>query len=260
MMTRFRATLSKLNVQRQKLGKKAQHIFSFIAKKFTAARPFLGSFFRVVRLALLLAFIMILVLTFLAEWLIKRASEGKCYQLVDEIPERTVGVLLGTSKYVSTGDLNHFYSNRIDAAAKLIAAGKIQYLLVSGDNGTAEYDEPTQMKHDLVEAGVPAEKIYRDFAGFRTFDSVVRAKKIFGQDSITVISQEFHNQRAIYIAEANDIDAIGFNAADVSVEDGMQTSLREKFARVLAVLDVTVLETEPKFLGKKIVVGDSPPN
>jgi SanA protein len=121
------------------------------------------------------------------------------------------------------------------------------------------YDEATDMKNALIQAGIPAEKIYCDFAGFRTLDSIVRAKAIFDQTELTVISQAFHNQRAIYIARYTGIDAIGFNAKEVNAYHSSSTKFREQFARVKTVLDLCLLGTQPKFLGPKIAIGETTP-
>jgi len=127
-------------------------------------------------------------------------------------------------------------------------------LVISGDNGRKGYNEPQDMKEALVGRGVPAEAIYLDYAGFRTYDSVVRMEKIFGQESFTVISQEFHNRRAVYIAQALGLDAVGYNAADVAAYAGMKTRLREKLARVRMFMDLWTGKT-PKFLGEPVEIG-----
>ena len=145
-----------------------------------------------------------------------RSADGRLYGDVRLIPARQVGVLLGTSKYLSGGGLNPYYRYRIEAALSLYRAGKISDLILSGDNAHRSYDEPTTMRADLLAGGVPAAHLYRDYAGFRTLDSVVRAHKVFGQGRFTVISQRFHNERAIYLARAHGLDVIGFDAQDVS--------------------------------------------
>ncbi|WP_282013730.1 SanA/YdcF family protein [Marinifilum flexuosum] len=185
--------------------------------------------------------------------LVEKAAADKIYNSTTKIPHNKVGLFLGTAKYVSNGQINLYYKYRIDAAVALFKAGKIKFILVSGDNSTKEYDEPSTIKKDLISKGIPANKIYLDYAGFRTLDSVVRCKEIFGQNSITIISQQFHNERAIYIANCKDIHAIGFNAKDVSVHYGFKTQLREKLARVKMVIDL-VIGKEPKFLGDKIEI------
>ena len=126
---------------------------------------------------------------------VKESADGKLFSNIETIPANKVGLLLGTSKFLANGHDNPYYDYRIKAAARLIKAGKIKYLIVSGDNSRKDYNEPEEMQHDLIKEGVDSTSIYLDFAGFRTFDSMVRLKEIFGQDSVTVISQAFHNER-----------------------------------------------------------------
>lgn len=185
--------------------------------------------------------------------LVEKTTADKIYDNTTKIPHNKVGLFLGTAKYVSNGQINLYYKYRIDAAVALFKAGKVKFILVSGDNSTKEYDEPSTIKKDLISKGIPANKIYLDYAGFRTLDSVVRCKEIFGQNNITIISQQFHNERAIYIANCKNIDAIGFNAKDVSKHYGFKIQLREKLARVKMVIDL-VIGKEPKFLGEKIEI------
>jgi SanA protein len=202
---------------------------------------------------LLLLGIIAVVSIFTADYLVKSKTEGKIFTSTKDIPKNRVGLLLGTSKYVLSGNVNLYYRYRINAAVELFKAKKIDYILVSGDNGSKTYDEPTAIKDDLIKRGIPANKIFLDYAGFRTLDSVIRSREIFGQKSITVISQEFHNQRAIYIALSNDINAIGYNAKDVNRNYGFKTRIREKLARVKMFIDI-VIGKEPKFLGDKIII------
>jgi SanA protein len=136
---------------------------------------------------------------------------------------------------------------------KLYEAGKIEYLVISGDNSREEYNEPQDMKDKLVKRGFPEEKIYLDYAGFRTYDSMIRMKEIFGQTSFTIISQEFHVERAVFIARHFDIDAIGYNAKDVESYGGFRTKLREKFARVKVFIDF-LFRKKPKFLGDPVEI------
>ncbi|KAK6023641.1 hypothetical protein OSTOST_10563 [Ostertagia ostertagi] len=135
-----------------------------------------------------------------------------------------------------------------------IMAGKIDYILVSGDNGDEAYNEPETMQADLLAGGIPPDRIILDYAGFRTLDSIVRCKEVFGEDNIIVISQQFHNERALFIARYKDIDAIGFNATDISMKRGFMVQAREKLARVKMALDLLV-NKEPKFYGPKIRIG-----
>lgn len=178
-------------------------------------------------------------------------AEGKTYHQTNAVPKNTVGLLLGTSKRLKGGQPNPYYSNRILAAVALYQAHKIDFVLVSGDNGSIYYNEPGTMKKDLIAKGVQAEHIFLDYAGFRTLDSMVRAKAVFGLDSVTVISQKFHNERAIYLAEKKGLKAIGFNAADIPLESGLRVQLREYFARVKVFLDVA-FQVQPRFYGDNI--------
>jgi SanA protein len=163
--------------------------------------------------------------------------------------------VLGASQKTVRGTTNLYFSYRIQAAYQLFKAGKVSYLLLSGDNHIKGYDEPSDMRNALLALGVPDSCIVLDYAGFRTLDSVVRCNEVFGEDSITVISQEFHNQRALFIASKNNIDAIGFNAQEVNKNYSFRTRVREYFARVKCVLDIYVLYTSPHFLGDKIYIG-----
>ena len=189
----------------------------------------------------------------LANWRVEESTKSKLYNAVQEVPYNKMGLFLGTGKYLSNGNINLYYKYRIEAASKLYKAGKVNFILISGDNSTKSYDEPTTIKADLVALGIPENKIYLDYAGFRTLDSVVRCKKIFGQESITIISQQFHNERAIFIAKHKGIDAVGFNAKSVSKRYGIKVLIRERFARVKMMLDL-LLGKQPKFLGEKVIV------
>ncbi len=180
-------------------------------------------------------------------------ANGKLFTSTKTVPKNKVGLLLGTVKYLSNGRVNRYYQFRLEAAVQLYKAGKINFILVSGDNGSKGYDEPTDFKNDLVKAGVPEDKIYLDYAGFRTLDSVVRVKEIFGQTSVTIISQPFHNERALYLAKHFNINAVGFNAKGVSGKKALKVQLREYLARVKVFVDI-LLNVKPKFLGEPIVI------
>lgn len=206
-------------------------------------------------LKIILAFFIILCLGIVSNnyWYVHNAKD-RVYSKVNEVPKNKVGLLLGTSKYVAQGRVNLYYAHRIDAAVALYKAGRIEYILISGDNGNANYDEPTTFKNDLIIRGIPEDKIILDFAGFRTLDSVVRAKEIFGQHSYTIISQKFHNERAIFLADHLDVDAIAYNAKDVGKRYGLKIKVREFLARAKSSLDV-VFNVKPKFLGEQIKIG-----
>lgn len=202
----------------------------------------------------LLIIIVLVIITLLTTNLIViNSSKNKTYNTVKSIPKNNVGLILGANKYVRNGCINLYYKYRLESAIKLYKANKINYIIISGDNSTKDYDEPNMFKTDLIKNGIPEQHIFLDFAGFRTLDSVVRAKAIFGQENITIISQEFHNQRAIYLAQKHGLHAIGFNAKNVSKRAGLKTNLREYLAKTKAVIDV-LIHKEPKFYGPKIKI------
>jgi SanA protein len=202
-------------------------------------------------LAILLVLVVCIVIT--CNIIISKTSNGLVYNDVNAIPHNKVGLLLGTSKNLKSGQKNMYFFNRIAAAVELYKAHKIDYIVISGDNGRYTYNEPADMQNELIKQGIPKDKIYLDYAGFRTYDSLIRMSKIFVQKSFTIISQEFHNRRAVYIAKRLDLNVVGFNAEDVSAYNGFKTNVREKFARVKVFIDFLV-QKEPRFLGEKIEI------
>lgn len=169
---------------------------------------------------------------------IDRYSKDRLYDTVSDVPHCHTALVLGVPPVGKGGTPNLYFLYRMDAAAKLYEAGKIDRILVSGDNMKRGYDEPEAMKKALVERGVPEEIIFKDDAGFRTFDSVVRAKEVFGQSEFIVVSQKFHNERAVFIAGKKGIKAVGYNAADVRISYGLTTLIREWGARCKVFLDL----------------------
>ena len=190
---------------------------------------------------------------FFANYLIKKESDSFISYSVSDLPKVKTAVVLGTNKSLSNGNPNLYFKYRIDAATELYRSGKIESIIVSGDNSVKGYNEPEQMKLDLIANGIPADKIYEDFAGFRTLDSVVRAKEIFGQNKVIFISQKFHNERAVFLAQKFGIEAYGYNAKDVNKYAGLKTNLREYLAKAKAYLDIW-FNIEPKFGGEKIEI------
>ncbi|WP_299056176.1 ElyC/SanA/YdcF family protein [uncultured Polaribacter sp.] len=190
---------------------------------------------------------------FLSNYLIEKNSISKVFSNVENISKNQVGLLLGTSKRLKSGQINRYYKYRLEAAIELYKNKKIDFIVISGDNSSKSYDEPTDFKNDLIKAGIPESKIFLDYAGFRTLDSMVRIKEIFGQNSVTVISQKFHNERAIYLAEHFKIKAIGFNAKDINGKYGFKVKMREYLARVKVFVDIG-FNVAPKFLGEKIEI------
>lgn len=207
---------------------------------------------KIARISLILIAIL-LILVFVTDYWVSKSVKENLYTNVYETPANKVGLLLGTSKYTVGGHVNLYYKYRINAAVELFKSGKINFILVSGDNGTMQYDEPNTMKKDLIAAGIPEDKIYLDYAGFRTLDSIMRCKYIFGQSSITVISQPFHNERALFIAHRKNIKAVGFNAKEVPNGYSVKVRIREKFARVKMMIDL-LFDKQPKYYGTKIEI------
>lgn len=187
-------------------------------------------------------------------WIV-HSTRSQIYTTKEQVPARKVALVLGASKLSKRGTANMYFTYRMLAAYELYKTKKAQYLLLSGDNHIKGYDEPSDMREALLAMGVPDSSIVLDYAGFRTLDSVVRCKDVFGEDSIIIVSQEFHNQRALFIANKNGINAVAYNAQEVSKNYSFKTKLREYFARVKCVLDIYILNTSPKFLGEKIKIG-----
>ena len=152
-------------------------------------------------------------------------SSGRVFDStsIDAVPHPRAAIVLGCVRTLLNGLDNLYFSRRIDAAAELYKAGKVDCLVVSGDNHVKGYDEPSDMKEALVKAGVPADRIVCDYAGFRTLDTVVRAKKVFGLDSFIIVSQPDHLRRAVFTARGFGCDAYGYAAKDVNGRYSIKT-------------------------------------
>ena len=194
-------------------------------------------------------FLLVLFLVFFCNKIVEETSK----RYINSENDCRVGVVLGTSKYIKNNTLNLFYKLRMDKAIELYKSGRIELIIVSGDNSNKEYDEPTEMKNDLIKVGIPKNKIYCDYAGFSTYDSMVRMKKVFQQKEIIIISQKFHIERAVYIARRNGIKAYAYPSKDVPGWYSPYNKYREFLARVKAVFEV-VINREPVFLGDKFLV------
>ena len=205
-------------------------------------------------LSLCAFFLLIIAFTVYANVRVVRAAESRIFTSVDSIPHNKVALLLGTNPLNRWGRPNSYFINRINTAAELYHAGKVDFIIASGDNHTKEYDESTAMRDSLMAHGVPEDRIILDFAGFRTLDSVVRAKEVFGCDSLIIISQEDHNARALYLAEANGINAVAISAP-LRAGRWVRTrlALREWLARDKMLLDIW-FGKQPHFLGEKIEI------
>lgn len=208
------------------------------------------------RVAVFLAVALLSVVAVLvfANWKIPHDTQDWLYDNVDSIPPQKVALVLGASKHLRNGLPNPYFDNRIAAAHELYVADKVKAFVLSGDNGREEYSEPEDMRDALIALGVPDSIIYLDYAGFRTLDSVVRMNEIFGQGSFIVVSQKFHNERAVFLAQYYGYTAYGYNAKDVGLgRVSYKTIVREKFARVKVFVDI-ILNKQPKFLGESVEI------
>jgi SanA protein len=180
------------------------------------------------------------------------STQGRVHQTVESIEPMPVGLVLGTTRKIGPDQANPHFDNRLAAAAALFHAGKVRHLLVSGHREVSGYyDEPRDMTARLVELGVPPTSITPDHSGLRTLDSIIRAKKIYGVARLTVISDDFHVSRAIFIADHEGVEAIAFRGAPVDLHHSLRARTREYFARVKAVIDLYLLHTQPGELGER---------
>ncbi|KHT64532.1 hypothetical protein RJ45_05990 [Photobacterium gaetbulicola] len=200
---------------------------------------------------LLISFILLI-----DRWFSDQAS-SRIFESTQATPTRSIGLVLGTSKYIARS-LNPYYQFRIDAAKQLYKEGKVDILLLSGDNAHRSYNEPWTMKRDLLKSGIPEQDIVLDYAGFRTLDSVVRAKSVFDANHFVIITQRFHCERALFIADRNQIDAICLAVPEPKGWAGLKIRAREVLARIKALIDVYILDMKPKFAGPKEPIETEP--
>jgi SanA protein len=187
-------------------------------------------------------------------------NRDRFYAELARVPSADVALVLGTSPLTRGGQKNLHFHYRIESAAALYHAGKVRHILVSGDNRRANYNEPTRMKEALAARGVPGSAITCDYAGFRTLDSVVRARQIFDVQNCIIVTQRYHATRALEIARARGLRAVSFCTRDVALRHSLKTEVREVLARTVTVLDLYVWHRQPRFLGKRepIVIANLP--
>lgn len=201
------------------------------------------------------AFVAVFAISYVA---VEIASWGRTYDSVDSVPKNTVGLVLGTAKRAPDGGVNVYFAYRMAAAAELYAKGRVDCLLVSGDNASSDYNEIRDMQLSLMELGVPPERIHGDYAGFRTLDSIIRANRVFGLSRFTVVTQEAHAERALFVARLDGIEAVAFVAKSPSFLAAPMAVLREFPARILAFYDVVLGRVGPKFLGNPVRIETDP--
>lgn len=170
------------------------------------------------------------------------------YGSVADAPRADVAVVFGAGLW--NGEPSPYLSDRLDAAAELYRSGRVKVLLVTGDNSREDYDEPDAMRAYLVRHGVPHSHVVSDYAGFDTWDSCVRAKKIFGVDRAVLVSQGFHIRRAVALCEAAGVESYGVGVAAKHDVTWYYGGTREVFAAGKAAVDV-VLRPDPRFLGPR---------
>jgi SanA protein len=200
---------------------------------------------------MLITLAIIILLLVLANLWVVRSTSDKVYSDTDALPANDVAVVLGTANKLPSGKPNPFFEYRIKTAATLFESGKVKYFIVSGDNRTKYYNEPLEMKKALVKSGVPDSVITLDYAGLRTLDTIVRCKEIFGQDTVTIITQPFHCYRALFISNYYGMNAVAVMTEDPDPDTGLRVYVREYFARAKAVLDLYIFKTSPRHMGDK---------
>nr|WP_027074694.1 ElyC/SanA/YdcF family protein [Mannheimia granulomatis] len=180
----------------------------------------------------LFAILALLVIDALTSYIVR----DKVYTNIELLPHREYAVVLGTAKFYTKDVINEYYKYRLDTAAELIKDEKVDKLLLSGDNKTPYYNEPKTMTVDLLKMGIATQKIKQDYAGYRTFDSIIRAKEVYKLPPFTIVSQKFHCERALLIAKFRNIDAICYAAK--YPEGAYQVRVREILARAAMMLSL----------------------
>lgn len=205
---------------------------------------------RRLRRGAVIALAAVVALLLLANRWVINSTDAYLYRDSALMPENEVGLVLGTSSYTSDGKSNPQFHGRIEAAAELYRIGKVRRLILSGANPDSRYNEPKRMQQALLEKGVPLEAITLDFAGDRTFDSIIRAQQVSGLTRVTIITQKYHAYRALFLARKTGLQAVAYMAPMENGAYGFRHPPREVFARVLAVLDLFVLRTEERLTGE----------
>jgi SanA protein len=193
-------------------------------------------------------------LVWFAERQLDQLAEAWSFSDVAKVPAVDVALVLGTAPIGPEGGPNRYFIYRLDAAAALWQAGKAKYLIVSGSG-----EEPAAMRAGLIKRGVPTEAIYRDPAGYRTWDSVLRARDVYGQKRLVIVSQRFHLDRALFLARRAGIEAWGLEARDVDTPYSVFTELRRYPSALRAYYDVWT-DAPVRESGKKIAIGVDLPN
>lgn len=195
------------------------------------------SFFHKIKRLLIISLICVLGYLAVANYYIYNASKNYLQDTSSKLPNTKYGLILGTSKYFKKGKGNDFYDQRILAVVQLFADKKISKVIVSGTHEESSYSEPIAIRKDLIKKGVPDSLIILDYFGDRTIHSIKNFKKDYKSDSVIIISQKFHNQRAVYLARKHNLQAWGYNATDVKLSISYKVLFRELFAKGIAITE-----------------------
>lgn len=191
-------------------------------------------------LAFGISFILIVILT--CNWIVSYNAKSKIFDNIEDIPYNKVGLLLGTSPITPEGEHNYYFDYRIEAATELYHSGKISYIIASGGDYSSRpngCNELISIRDSLIFYDIPDSVIILDYEGVRTLNSIVKAKEIYNLNNFTIISQDFHNERAIYLANKNGIEVIAYNAkTPIILKKRLKNGLREYFARVKMFIDL----------------------
>lgn len=198
----------------------------------------------------------VLVLLLMGEW-VRYSASSRIYLTFDDVPQRTVAIVPGASVRPG-GRPSAMLADRLETARALYNRDKVQLILVSGDNRTRHYNETKAMRRWLVKRGVPADDIYSDYAGFRTFDTMERAARVFEVPDAIICTQTFHLYRSVFLARRAGIDAVGMVSDLREYRRARRDQAREYLARSLAFLDTYLLGTDPHFLGPTIPITGPP--
>ena len=198
---------------------------------------------------IIVMFSFLIIVVFFNHYSIQKAAENLIYSKIENVPHRNTAVLLGMEKKFKNGKTNRFYINRIDATVNLYNAKKIDVIIVSRNQGNVV----EEVRRDLVKRGIPKNKIILDYAGLRTYDSMYRMYKVYGQKEFIVIAQHKQNERAIYIAKKNGLNAIAFNAGEYSGYNSFRLNMIEKLERTRLFFEFLV-NKKPKYSGEKVTI------
>jgi SanA protein len=194
---------------------------------------------QIIKIGISTAFGMTLFVLLCNVWVVL-STRAHSYFTVKSLPSSEIGLVLGTSKRTMEGNENLYFKYRMEAAARLFKEGKVKFLILSGNNDSKYYNEPLDMQKAMLELGIPTTALRLDYAGYRTYDSIIRCKTVFKERNITIISQDFQNARALYIARKEGMNAVAFAAQDVPNNYSPKTLIREYLARPKAVIDVYI--------------------